>query len=143
MQRIVGVLVLGCCLAAVAQDFKVVWTTLGDVPSAAKDAVPIQRGSKVVRVDAQPAVIPVAVGKQVCMSALDLRAFGPDGGALAGAPLTIAIREDQKVQLQVTRPKGDLCVRPASPGEYPVRFTSKLAAPDDTKRGAQIFIRAS
>ncbi len=143
MQRIVGVLLLGCCLAAVAQDFKVVWTTLGDVPSAAKDAVPIQRGSKVVRVDVQPAVIPVVVGKQVCMSALDLRAFGPDGGALAGAPLTIAIREDQKVQLQLTRPKGDLCMRPASPGEYPVRFTSKLPAPDDTKRGAQIFIRAT
>ena len=34
-------------------------------------------------------------------------------------------------------------MRPASPGEYPVRFTSKLPAPDDTLRGAQIFLRAS
>jgi hypothetical protein len=97
----------------------------------------------VVRVEVEPAVLPVAVGKQVCRSTLQVRAFGPDGRGLAGAPLTIEIRADQKLQLQLTRPKGDLCMRPASAGEYPIRFTSKLPAPDDSQRGAQVFLRAA
>ena len=147
MKRIAVILLISCCLTALpatfAQDFKVQWSPLGEVMSAGKDAVPIQRGAKVVRVDVQPEVVPVAMGKQVCISALQVRAFDADGRALAGAPLSITIREDQKLQLQPTRPNGDLCMRPARPGEYPVRFTSKLPAPDDTLRGAQIFLRAS
>lgn len=134
---------LGCCLAATAQDFKVVWSTVGEVVSAGNDAVPIQRGAKVVRVDVAPAIVPLAVGKQVCLSTLQLRAFGPDGRALAGVPLTIEIRQDQRLDLQLTRPNGDFCMRPARPAEYPIRLTSKLPAPDDTKRGAQIFLRIS
>ena len=137
------VLAVAGCLAAAAQDFKIVWSTVGEVVSAGKDAVPIQRSSKVVRVDVEPAIVPVAVGKQVCLSTLQMRAFGPDGRALAGAPLTVEIRQDQKLNLQLTRANGDLCMRPAHPAEYPVRFTSKLPAPDDTKRGAQIFLRAN
>jgi hypothetical protein len=136
-------LLWGCCPGAVAQDFKVLWTPVGEVVSAGKDAVPIQGGAKVVRVDVEPAIVPTAVGKQICVSTLQLRAFGPDGRALAGVPLSIIIRDDQKAQLQLTHPKGDLCVRPASAGEYPIRFTSKLPAPDDTKRGAQIYLRVS
>lgn len=135
------VLSVGCCPAAVAQDFKIVWSTVGEVVSAGKEAVPIQRGSKVVRVDVEPAIVPMGVGKQVCISRLQARAFSPEGRALAGVPLTIEIREDQRQQLQLTRPNGDFCMRPASPAEYPIRFTSKLSAPDDTKRGAQIFLR--
>ncbi|MGH8240748.1 MAG: hypothetical protein ACREXP_27535, partial [Steroidobacteraceae bacterium] len=115
MNRIAVVLLICCCLATVpatfAQDFKVQWSTLGEAVSAGKDAVPVQRGAKVVRVDVQPSILPVALGKQVCISALQVRAFGADGRALAGAPLAIAIREDQKLQLQLTRPKGDLCMR--------------------------------
>lgn len=141
MQRFTALLIVGWCFAAVAQDFKVVWSTVGEVVSRGKDAVPITPGAKVVRVDVEPAILPIAVGKQVCVSTLQVQAFGPDGRALAGAPLSIVIREDQKVQLQLTHPKGDFCVRPASPGEYPIRLTSKLPAPDDTKRGAQIFVR--
>jgi hypothetical protein len=129
--------------AAVGQDFKVVWTPIGEVRSAGQEAAPVQRGTKVVRVDVAPAIVPLAVGKQLCLSALQVRAFGPDGGALAGAPMSIEIRFDQKVQLQLTHPKGDICMRPARAGEYPVRFTSKLLAPDSTQRGAQVFLRAS
>lgn len=140
-------LLTSCCLAAVppvfGQDFKVVWTPIGEVASAGKEAMPIQRGAKVVRVDVEPAIVTVAVGKQVCLSTLQVRAFGPDGGALAGAPVSIEIRFDHKVQLQLTHPKGDICMRPARPGEYPIRFTSKLLAPDATQRGAQVFLRAS
>ena len=131
------------CLAAVAQDFKVVWSTVAEVVSAGKDAVPVERSSRVVRVDVEPAIVSIAVGKQVCVSAFQLRAFAPDGRALAGVPLSIVIREDQKLPLQLTHPKGDLCMRPASPGEYPIRFTSKLPAPDDTQRGAQIYLRVT
>ena len=134
---------LGCCLAAAAQDFKVVWINVGEVVSAGKNAVPMPSGAKVVRVDVEPAIVPLAAGKQVCLSTLQMRAFGPDGRALAGVPLTIEIRQDQRLDLQLTRPNGDLCLRPARPAEYPIRFTSKLSAPDDTKRGAQIFLRAS
>jgi hypothetical protein len=147
IRRIALALLISCCLAAVppvfGQDFKVVWTLIGEVASAGKEAMPIQRGAKVVRVDVEPAIVTVAVGKQVCLSTLEVRAFGPDGGALAGAPLAIEIRFDHKVQLQLTRPKGDICMRPARAGEYPIRFTSKLLAPDATQRGAQVFLRAS
>ncbi len=141
--HLVGMLLLVCCPAPFAQtvDFKVVWSTLGDVHSAGKDAVPVQPGSRVVSVDVQPEILEVAAGRQVCISALQVSAFGPEGRALAGAKLTISVREDQKPQLQLSRPKGDICMRPAQPGEYPIRFTSKLPAPDDTVRGAQIFLR--
>lgn len=146
IERIALFLLVSGCLAAgpasFGQDFKIVWTTVGEVVSAGKDAVPVQRSSKVVRVDVAPAIVPIAVGKQVCLSTLQVRAFSPDGRALAGAPLSIAIRDDQRLQLQLTRPSGDLCMRPARPGEYVIRFTSKLLAPDDTQRGAQIFVRA-
>jgi hypothetical protein len=145
MKRIARDLLLGCCLAAtpptLAQDFKIVWSTVGEAVSKGKDAMPLQKSSKVVRVDVQPAELSVPLGKQVCISTLDVRAFTADGQALAGAPLTMTIREDQKLALQLTRPKGDFCVRPASPGEYPIRFTSKVPAPDATLRGAQIFLR--
>jgi hypothetical protein len=147
IRRIAATLLASCCLAAVprvfGQDFKVVWTRIGEVASAGKEAVPIQRGAKVVRVDVEPAIVTIAVGKQVCLSTLQVRAFGPDGRALAGAPLSIEIRFDHKVQLQLTHPKDDICMRPARAGEYPVRFTSKLPAPDSTQRGAQIFLRVS
>jgi hypothetical protein len=143
MRLIAIVLSVGSCPGAVAQDFKVLWSTVGEVVSAGKDAVPVGRSSKVVRVDVEPAILPIAVGKQVCVSAFQLRAFAPDGRALAGAPLSIVIREDQKLPLQLTHPKGDLCMRASAAGEYPIRFTSKLPAPDATLRGAQIYLRVN
>jgi hypothetical protein len=147
IRRIAVALLTISCLAAVpavlGQEFRVVWTPIGEVVSAGKEAVPIQRGSKVVRVDVEPSIVALAVGKMLCLSTLQVRAQGPDGGALAGAPLKIEIRFDHKVQLQLTHPKGDICMRPARPGEYPIRFTSKLLAPDSTQRGAQVFLRVS
>jgi hypothetical protein len=145
IRRIAVALLTSCCLVTVpagfAQDFQVAWSTVGEVVSAGKDAVPIQRGAKVVRVDVTPAIVAGVVGKQICLSTLQVRAFGPDGRALGGAPLSIIVRDDQKAQLQLTHPKGDICMRPARPGEYPIRFTSKLLAPDATQRGAQVFLR--
>jgi hypothetical protein len=129
--------------AAQVADFKVAWTTLGEVVSAAEGpAVTMQPGTKVVRVDVQPTIVEVAAGKQVCISSLQVRAFGADGRPIAGVPLVIAVRQDHKPQLQLTHSKV-ICMRPSRKGEYPIRFTSKLPAPDDTLRGAQVFLRAS
>jgi hypothetical protein len=142
-------LLMGCGAAvtppasAQTAEFKVAWSTLGEVVSAAQDAPAIKPDSKIVRVDVQPAILEISVGKQVCLSALQVRAFDPDSQPLAGAPITVSIRDDQKALLQLTRPKGDICMRPARAGEYPIRFTSKLTAPDDTRRGAQVFLRVS
>ena len=144
IRRIAVALLTSCCLAAFApvfgQDFKVVWTPIGEVVSAGKEASRSAR-RKVVRVDVEPAmsqVVPQAVLPQHAAG----RAFGPMQ-CLAGAPLSIEIRFDHKVQLQLTHPKGDICMRPARAGEYPIRFTSRLLAPDSTQRGAQVFLRAS
>jgi hypothetical protein len=124
-------------------DFKVAWTAVGQgVSSADKGAATIEQDTKISRVDVQPTIIEVAVGQQVCISSLQVRAFGADGRPIAGAPLEIAVRQDHKPQLQLTHSKG-ICMRPARKGEYPIRFTSKIPAADDTLRGAQIFLRAS
>ncbi len=129
--------------AAQVADFKVAWTNVGEgLSSADSSAATMQPGTKVARVDVQPTIVEVAVGKQVCISSMQLRAFGADGGPIAGVPLVITVRQDHKPQLQLTHLKG-ICMRPARKGEYPIRFTSKLPAPDDTLRGAQIFLRAS
>src|SRR5215217_9674331 len=92
---IVIAVLLGCGAAAppaVAQtaDFQVVWSTFGEVVSTAKEAPAIKRDSKIVRVDVQPAILEVAVGKQVCLSALQVRAFDRDARSLAGAPMTVS-----------------------------------------------------
>lgn len=129
--------------AAQVAAFKVAWMTIGEVSSTAgREATTMQPGTKVARVDVQPTIIEVAVGKQICVSSLQARAFGADGRSIAGAPLVIAVRQDHKPQLQLTHPK-DICMRPARKGEYPIRFTSKVPAADDTLRGAQVFLRAS
>ncbi len=143
---VVGLLAVGLIapVLAMAQsvDFKVAWITVGEgVSSADNAAATIRPGTKIVRVDVQPTIVEVAVGKQVCLGSLQVRAFGADGKPVAGAPLSITVREDQKQQLQLTHSK-DLCMRPARSGEYPIRFTSKLPAADDTLRGAQVFLRA-
>jgi hypothetical protein len=142
---VVGLLAVGLIapVLAMAQsvDFKVAWITVGEGVSSADNAAAIRPGTKIVRVDVQPTIVEVAVGKQVCLGSLQVRAFGADGKPVAGAPLSITVREDQKQQLQLTHSK-DLCMRPARSGEYPIRFTSKLPAADDTLRGAQVFLRA-
>ncbi|HEV8333951.1 MAG TPA: hypothetical protein VGQ22_21190 [Steroidobacteraceae bacterium] len=124
-------------------DFRISWTPIGEVVSAtAGNATTMQPGTKVARVDVRPTIVAVAVGKQVCIGSLQVLAFGADGRPIAGAPLVMAVRQDHKPQLQVTHLR-DICMRPARKGEYPIRFTSKVPAADDTLRGAQIFLRAS
>ncbi|HKS54493.1 MAG TPA: hypothetical protein VJS12_04365 [Steroidobacteraceae bacterium] len=124
-------------------DFRISWITIGEAASStAVNAVTMQPGTKVARVEVQPTIVEVAVGKQVCISSLQVQAFGTDGRPVAGAALVVAVRQDHKPQLQITHAQG-ICVRPARKGEYPIRFTSKVPAADDTLRGAQVFLRAS
>ena len=133
-----------CPVPGLAQraEFKIAWVTIGQViSSAGSEAATIQPGTKVKRVDVQPTIVEVAVGKAVCVSSLQVRTFDADGRPIAGVPLEIAVRQDHKPKLQLTHAQ-DICMRPARSGEYPIRFTSKLPAPDDTLRGAQVFVRA-
>jgi hypothetical protein len=123
-------------------DFKIAWSTIGEmVSSAEKEAAPVQRGTKIARVEVQPTIVEIAVGEQVCIASLRVRTLDADGRPVAGVPLSISVREDHKQPLQLTRSKG-ICVRPARSGEYPIRLSSKVPAADDTLRGAQIFVRA-
>jgi len=129
--------------AAQVADFKVAWTDIGAVTSAADaNAAAMQPGTKVAGVDVQPTIVEVAVGQQVCIGSLQILAFGADRRPIAGVPLVVAVRQDHKPQLQLTHLQG-ICMRPTRKGEYPIRFTSKVSAPDNTLRGAQIFLRAS
>jgi hypothetical protein len=123
-------------------DFTIAWTNIGEVASQAPEAATkVQRDTRIVRVDVQPTIVEVAVGKQICMSSFQVHAFAADGKPVAGVPLSISVREDHRPQLQLTHLQG-ICMRPARSGEYPIRLTSKVPAADDTLRGAQVFLRA-
>jgi hypothetical protein len=138
-------------------DFQIVWVVVGEASSA--DAKRTARAGKqlflasdlmewslqnvkVARVEATPIVVELGVGDQFCVSSLELRAYAPDQRPVNGAPLSIAVRQDHKEDLGLRRSRQDICVKPREPGEFPVRFTSLLPAPDNTMRGAQIFVRA-
>jgi hypothetical protein len=97
---------------------------------------------RVARVDVQPVVLQVATGQQVCVPMLKIQAFDSDGKPVGNAPLSIAVRRDHEKALKLTRSKENVCVRPSAAGEYPMRFSSLLPAPDGTMRGAQVFVRA-
>ena len=142
----VALLVAGliCAFPGLAQHsgLTIAWTNVGEVTSQADSgAATVQRETRIARVDVQPTIVEVAVGKQICMSSFQIRTFAADGKPVAGVPLSISIREDHRMPLQLTHQKG-ICVRPARGGEYPIRLTSKVPAADDTLRGAQVFLRA-
>lgn len=139
-------------------DFQVAWITVGEAAASADAqsahagrqlfstselAAMALHGARVARIDVEPAVLEVAAGEQVCISALHIRAFGADGRPISRAPLSITVRQDHREKLQLARSTRDICMRPSRRGEYPIRFTSMLPAPDGTSRGAQVFLRAS
>jgi len=143
---IVAILMAGlaCPPLGLAQHtaFTIAWTNIGEVASQAPDAAAtVQRETRIARVDVQPTIVEVAVGKQICMSSFQVRAIAADGKLVAGVPMLLSVREDHRRQLQLTHLKG-ICMRPARSGEYPIRLTSKVPATDDTLRGAQVFLRA-
>ena len=142
--------------ASAQGEFQIVWVNVGEaatenVSGAARAGKRLFAGAelaklslenvRVARIDAAPVVTEIALGQQWCLSALDVRAFDAEQELVPAAPLSVTVRQDQRPRLQMKRTARDLCVRPSEPGEYPLRLTSVLPAPDGSIRGAQIFLR--
>lgn len=139
-------------------SYQVVWVVIGEASSAADNgsshagrqlfmASELMSKSmanvKVEQVDVTPVVNELSVGQRLCLTAMNIRTLGPDRALIAGAPLSISVRQDHKQRLVLNRTKRDICVQPNAAGEYPVRLTSMLPARDGTMRGAQVYIRVS
>jgi hypothetical protein len=139
-------------------DFQIVWVVIGDAASAVSEAEPRAgrqlfmapdlvllslQDVEISRVEVEPAVSALNVASLLCVTDLRIHAFAPDESQVAGAPLSISIRQDQKQRLALERTADDICFRPTEAGEYTIRMTSLLPAPDGTMRGAQIFLRVA
>ena len=144
--------------AAQTPSYQIVWVVIGEASSAADNgsahagrqlfmASDLMSKSmanvKIERVDVTPVVKELSVGQRLCLTEMNIRTLGPDRESIAGAPLSISVRQDHKQRLVLNRTKRDICVRPNEAGEYPVRLTSMLPARDGTMRGAQVYIRVS
>jgi hypothetical protein len=144
--------------ASAQAAYQIVWVVIGEASSAtdngsahagrqlfmASDLVSKSLANiKIEQVDVSPAITELNVGDKLCLSAMNIRALGPERELVGAAPLSISVRQDHKQRMGLRRSKRDICVRPNEPGEYPVRLTSLLPARDGTMRGAQIFIRVS
>lgn len=139
-----------------AQDFQIVWVVVGEVASG-NDEVPVRAGKhlfmasdlielsladvNIINVEVATPVRELAVGERLCLSELQVSALDETRVPIAKAPLSVSVRQDQRRKLGMRRTKRDICLQPRQPGEYPVRLTSMLPAPDGTVRGAQIFLR--
>jgi hypothetical protein len=153
-----AVLLLAAHAAAQAQvaDFQIVWVMIGEVAGSTGNQ-PTRAGRhlfmaadiadfslkevRVSRVEAEPVVTSLVVGEKFCLSALRIVASARDNSAVKQAPLSVSVRQDHRDALGLERNNNDICMQPISVGEYPIRFTSLLPAPDGTIRGAQIFVR--
>jgi hypothetical protein len=137
-------------------DFQIVWINVGEV-AAALEGQAVRAGRQlfmapdlvqfslkkvtVSRVEVEPAIVSLKAGERFCLTSLRVIANSEDRSAIENAPLTVQVRQDQRQRLAMKRAKSDICFRPTSPGEYPIRFNSLLPARDGTTRGAQIFLR--
>lgn len=144
---------------AVGQDmanFQIVWVNVGEAASSsnrpragrqlfkAPDLVSLSLDQvKVSQVRVEPEISELATGQRLCMTGLSIRAFAADGSSVEAAPLYISIRQDHRHRLNLQRKSDDICFTPREPGEYPVRVTSLVPAPDGTMRGAQFFLRVT
>ena len=154
-----GVLFAGPCISgAQTPSYQIVWVVIGEASSAADNgsahagrqlfmASELMSKSmanvKVEQVDVTPVVNELIVGQRLCLTKMNIRTLGPDREPIAGAPLSISVRQDHKQRLALNRTKRDICMQPNEAGEYPVRLTSMLPARDGTMRGAQVYIRVS
>ena len=137
-------------------DFQIVWINVGEV-AASIEGQPVRAGRQlfmapdlvefslnkvtVARVEVQPEVVSLKRGDRFCLTSLRVSAASEDRSPIDNAPLSVSVRQDQRERLQMRRAKNDICFRPTTPGEYPIRLNSLLPARDGTTRGAQIFVR--
>jgi hypothetical protein len=137
-------------------NFQIVWVNVGEAASSstqpragrqlfhAPDLVSLSLDQvKVSRVEVEPEISSISLGRRICMTDMRIRAFAADGSPIESAPLSIAIRQDHRHRLSLQRKSNDICFAPEAPGEYPVRVTSLVPAPDGTMRGAQFFLRVT
>ncbi len=137
-------------------DFQIVWINVGEAAAEgshasaragrqlfmAPDLVQFSLDKVTVeRVDVEPTVIPLKIGQRFCLTSLRVQADGLNRASVAGAPLSVSVRQDHRERLGLQRDKKDICFRPSAGGEYPIRLNSLLPARDGTTRGAQIFLR--
>ncbi|MFL6575746.1 MAG: hypothetical protein ACJ8MR_03970 [Povalibacter sp.] len=142
--------------AARSADFQIVWVVVGDAVSSA-GAEPGRAGRhlfmasdlaemsmkqvSVSKLDVEPTVSSLTVGQRFCFTSLRIAATGANRSPVKRAPLSVSVRQDHRDVLGLESRSEDICVTPAAAGEYPVRFTSLIPAPDGTTRVAQVFIR--
>jgi hypothetical protein len=138
--------------------FQIVWVVIGEASTSSKSA-PSRAGRQlfdggdlaslslkdvhVANVDVEPVVSEIHVGDEWCLSSLSIQAFGPQREPIPAAPLSVSVRQDHREHLGLQRSRKDICLRPVKPGEYSVRLTSLLPAPDGSMRGAQVFLRVA
>lgn len=145
---------------AIAQvaDFQIVWVNVGEIAAAANgertragrqlfmapDLVEFSLNKvTIARVDVQPSVIAMKVGQRFCLTSLGVAASSEDRENVKDAPLSVSVRQDQRERLDIQRGRKNICFKPTTGGEFPVRFNSLLPARDGTTRGAQIFLRVA
>lgn len=151
---------LGAISPAKAEQapFQIVWVVIGEA-SSGSDKAPAHAGRQlfmgadlvskslanieVEQVEVAPAVNELTLGQRLCLTNMSIRALGPNNDLIAGAPLSVSVRQDHKQRLGLKRSKRNICLQPTAAGEYPVRLTSMLPARDGTTRGAQLYIRVS
>jgi hypothetical protein len=137
-------------------DFQIVWVAVGEAATADKKGV-VRAGRRlfdvsdlaslsldnvrIIEVEALPVVTELRVGEAWCLTQLQMTALGADRGAVPAAPLSITVRQDHREHIGLTRTRKNICLKPTQAGEYPLRLTSLLPAPDGSTRGAQIFLR--
>jgi hypothetical protein len=154
-----ALLSIGPPLFSFAQPgFQIVWVVVGEAATS-DDSGAVRAGRRlfdagdlaslslhnvrITKVDVEPSVSEIRVGQQLCLSMLRMRAFGADQVVVPEAPLSVTVRQDHRVNIGLKRSRTDICLRPIEAGEYPVRLTSLLPAPDGSMRGAQVFVRVS
>jgi hypothetical protein len=141
---------------AYSAGFQIVWVVVGDAVSSAGDQ-PTKAGKhlfmasdiaemslaqvSVNGLNVQPTVSSLVVGQSFCFTSLRIAATGKDRSLVKHAPLSVSVRQDHRDALQLQTRKQDICVRPSTAGEYPIRFTSLIPAPDGGMRTAQVFLR--
>jgi hypothetical protein len=144
--------------AAQMTDFQIVWINVGEAAAAA-DGERARAGRQlfmapdlvefslkkvtVAKVDVEPSTVAIKVGEQFCLTSLDIHATSENRAGVLDAPLSVAVRQDQRERLSIRRGKNNICFKPTVGGEYPIRFNSLLPARDGTTRGAQIFLRVA
>lgn len=143
--------------AAQTANFQIVWINVGEM--AARVGEPARAGRQlfmapdlvdlslkkvtIASVNAEPAVVSLQVGQRFCLTSLRVQATSDERSDVKDAPLSVHVRQDQRERLAIQRGKKDICFKPTSGGEYPIRLNSLLPARDGTTRGAQIFLRVA